>query len=203
MTDFLPAQRRLLAAGYDIGTADGIAGPRTWTAILAYVGKRPMASTALLGEAAAKTLPHYGIATRQRIANFIGQAAHETGGFRILREIWGPTDAQRRYEGRADLGNVRAGDGYRYRGRGIFQITGRANYDAIGAALGLDLEETPKLVESPPVAVETACYFWQSRGLNELADAGDEDKITRRINGGNNGLSERRALVDRAKGLFA
>lgn len=202
MTDFRTCQRRLNSSGYDVGAVDGVAGPRTWTGILAYVGKRPMDMVVPFGEAAASVLPRYGISTRLRICNFVGQGAHETGGFRLLREVWGPTPAQKRYEGRADLGNTRPGDGFRYRGRGIFQITGRANYDEIGAALKLDLEGTPELAESPPVAIETAAYFWQSRGLNTLADTGDEDGITRRINGGSTGIDDRRQLVARAKGLF-
>jgi putative chitinase len=197
------AQRRLIASGYEIGVQDGIAGPKTWAGILAFVGQRPMSAVLDLGKACADVLPRYGISTTLRVCNFIGQAAHETGGFRLLREIWGPTDAQRRYEGRADLGNTQTGDGFKYRGRGVFQITGRANYREIGRAIGCGLESDPGLAETPPIAVETAAYFWQSRGLNELADAGDEDKITRRINGGVNGIGERRALVTRAKGLFA
>jgi putative chitinase len=203
MTDFRTCQRRLIARGYDIGGIDNIAGPKTWSGIMAYVGRRPLGMVLPYGAAAAVILPRYGISTRLRIANFIGQAAHETGGFRLTREIWGPTDAQNRYEGRADLGNTQPGDGYRYRGRGIFQITGRACYDEIGAALKVDLEDCPELAESPPIAVESAAYFWQSRGLNTLADTGDEDGITRRINGGTNGIAERRALVDRCKALFA
>lgn len=204
MTDFHPAQRRLIAAGYEIGAADGIAGPKTWAGILAYVGRRPLSTVLDLGKACAGTLPGYDIAdTAARVANFVGQGAHETNGFRLLREVWGPTDAQKRYEGRADLGNTQPGDGFTYRGRGIFQLTGRANYHAAGRAIGQDLEGNPNLAETPAIAVETAAWFWQSRGLNALADAGSEDQITRRINGGTMGIDERRALVARAKRLLA
>lgn len=204
MTDFFPAQRRLIAAGYEIGAADGIAGPRTWAGILAYVGHRPLSTVLDLGKACAATLVRYGIADSvPRVANFVGQGAHETGGFRLLRELWGPTDAQKRYEGRPDLGNTQPGDGFTYRGRGIFQLTGRANYREVGHAIGQDLEGNPNLAETPPVAVETAAYFWKSRGLNALADAVDEDRITRRINGGSNGQDERRTLVARCKALLA
>lgn len=203
MIDFTPAQRRLLRAGYDIGGVDGIAGTRTWAGIFAYVAQRPMAALLPFGEAAKIYLPQYGIAdTAARIANFTGQAAHESGAFRFMREIWGPTAAQARYEGRRDLGNVQLGDGRRYLGRGIFQLTGRANYRTVGAALGIDLEGDPQQVETPLMAVRTAAYFWHSRGLSELADAGREDAITRRINGGENGIADRRTLVARAKGLF-
>lgn len=202
-TDFRAAQRRLLAAGYAIGAADGIAGRLTWAGILAYVAQRPIATLLPFGEAAALYLPQYGIDdTPARICNFVGQAAHESGNFRFMREIWGPTPTQLRYEGRADLGNVLAGDGRRYMGRGIFQLTGRANYRTIGKAIGVDLENNPTLAETPDIAVRTACEFWKSRGLSAMADAGEEDRITRRINGGVNGLEDRRAKVARAKGLF-
>lgn len=204
MTNFVPAQHRLLSCGYDIGAVDGIAGTRTWAGILAFVVQRPLSALLPFGEAAAVYLPRYGIdQTVDRVANFVGQAAHESGDFRFMREIWGPTAAQRGYEGRADLGNIRPGDGRRYLGRGIFQLTGRANYRAAGDALGLDLEANPELVESPAVAVQTATWFWRTRNLNVLADAGEDDRITRRINGGTNGIAERRQRVARARGLFA
>lgn len=204
MTDIRAAQRRLTAAGYDIGPQDGIAGTKTYAGILAFVAQRPVGMLLPFGQAMAAFAPRYGITdTAERLANFVGQAAHESGMFRYMREIWGPTPAQARYEGRADLGNVKAGDGFLYRGRGIFQITGRANYAEIGAAIGKDLIGNPELASSPDVAVLTACYFWASRRLNDLADAGQDDKITKRINGGTNGIAERRTLVGRAKGLLA
>ena len=201
--DFIPVQRRLTSQGYDIGAVDGVAGTKTWAGIFAYVAQRPLAALLPYGEAAKVHLPDYGIdQTSARICNFVGQATHESGNFRYVREIWGPTAAQARYEGRRDLGNVHPGDGKRYMGRGIFQITGRANYRTIGNALGLDLEESPALAETPDVAVQTAAYYWQSRGLSALADAAKEDTITRKINGGENGINDRRKLVARAKGLF-
>ena len=203
MTDFQAAQRRLMTAGYAIGQADGIAGPLTWAGILAFVAQRPLNTMLELGKACSVHLPAYGIDdTSARICNFVGQAAHESGNFRFMREIWGPTPTQARYEGRADLGNVLAGDGRRYMGRGIFQLTGRANYRTIGKEIGVDLENNPTLAETPDIAVRTACEFWKSRGLSAMADAGEEDRITRRINGGTNGIEDRRAKVARAKGLF-
>lgn len=201
--DFRTPQRRLIAAGYDIGAQDGIAGPKTYAGVLAYVAQRPMAMLLPLGQALATFAPKYGIdANPARLCNFLGQACHESGDFRYLREIWGPTPAQHGYEGRADLGNTNPGDGFVYRGRGIFQLTGRANYAAAGSRIGVDLLHNPGIAESPPVAVQTACDFWDSRHLNDLADAGREDDITRRINGGTNGIDQRRKLVARAKGLF-
>lgn len=201
--DFSAVQRRLVRAGYEIGAVDGIAGTKTWTGILAYVGQRPMTALGDLGEAAKVYLPKYEItSTVERICNFLGQGAHETQRFRAMREIWGPTPAQLRYEGRADLGNTQPGDGRRYLGRGIFQLTGRANYREVGSKIGKPLEARPELAETPEVAMETAAYYWDSRGLSALADQGLEDKITRRINGGTNGIADRRVLVARAKGLF-
>lgn len=132
-----------------------------------------------------------GITTRLRVAAFVAQLAHESAGFQFLTEIWGPTDAQRRYEGRTDLGNTQPGDGFRYRGRGWIQLTGRHNYRTYGGLLGLPLESQPELAAQPAVAARIAAAYWSQRGLNALADAGDIEAITRRINGGVNGLAER------------
>ena len=120
-----------------------------------------------------------------------------------MKEIWGPTKAQARYEGRADLGNTVAGDGSKYRGRGLIQITGRANYKACGEALALDLINYPELLEKPQHACMSAAWFWASRGLNTLADAGQFDTITRRINGGQNGAADRQALYAKALKVLA
>ncbi|WP_396654127.1 glycoside hydrolase family 19 protein [Metapseudomonas otitidis] len=98
------------------------------------------------------------------------------------------------YANRMGNGSEASGDGWRYRGRGLLQITGRAQYQRCGAALGLPLVEQPDLLAQPEPAVLSAAWFWQVNGLNELADAGDFEAITRRINGGLNGLAERRAL---------
>lgn len=203
MIDIKRLQTRLAGAGYDIGKVDGVAGPKTMAGVLARVAGRPMAPLAGLGAALASYAPRFGLLdTVPRFANFIGQAAHESGNFRYLREIWGPTPTQVRYEGRGDLGNTEAGDGKRYLGRGIFQITGRANYRDMAMRTGQPLVDHPEMVETPDLAVLTACIYWQSRKLNLLADAGQEDEITRRINGGTNGIADRRTLVGRVKGLL-
>lgn len=141
----------------------------------------------------------YGIATPARIAAFLAQIGHESGRLRYVREIWGPTAAQSRYEGRADLGNLCLGDGRFFMGRGLIQITGRANYKALGAALGLDLESSPKLLEQPAAAARSAAWFWKTHGCNELADDGLFSSITKRINGGLNGQAERVALWESAR----
>lgn len=147
------------------------------------------------------------INNRARLAAFLAQAAHESGGFYYSEELWGPTPAQRRYEGRADLGNLQPGDGYRYRGRGIFQLTGRHNYQKAGAALGLDLEGHPELAARMDISARIAVWYWRTHGhkqngvwmtLNELADTGQFERITRSINGGVNNLMERYEKLDAA-----
>ncbi len=145
----------------------------------------------------------YGIVGARRAAAFIAQVGHESGQLRYLREIWGPTTQQAGYEGRADLGNTAKGDGSKYCGRGLIQITGRANYAACGGALGLDLVNQPTLLEHPQYATMSAAWFWSSRGLNTLADQEDFVKITRRINGGLTGQDDRQALYDKALEVLA
>ncbi len=141
----------------------------------------------------------YAINTPPRVAAFMAQVGHESGQLRRLREIWGPTPAQRRYEGRADIGNTEPGDGKRFMGRGLIQITGRKNYLLCGFALELDLVARPELLEQPVAAAASAAWYWHNRSLNRYADAGDFVGLTRAINGGTNGIADRRALWGRAK----
>lgn len=145
----------------------------------------------------------YGIVGTLRLSAFIAQVGHESGQLRYVREIWGPTAQQLGYEGRADLGNTVKGDGSNFRGRGLIQITGRANYAACGEALGLDLINQPALLELPQHAAMSAAWFWSTRALNTLADQKDFAKITRRINGGLTGQEDRLALYDRALKVLA
>ncbi|WP_458722449.1 glycoside hydrolase family 19 protein [Pseudomonas brenneri] len=148
-------------------------------------------------------MSRFAIVTPQRITAFIAQVGHESGQLRYVREIWGPTAQQAGYEGRADLGNTVKGDGPKYRGRGLIQITGRANYAACGEALGLDLINQPELLEEPQHAAMSAAWFWSTKGLNTLADKGEFVKITRRINGGVNGLEDRQKLYAQAQKVLA
>lgn len=145
----------------------------------------------------------YGIVTVPRIAAFIAQVGHESGQLCYVREIWGPTAQQAGYEGRGDLGNSVRGDGSKFRGRGLIQITGRANYAACGEALAMDLLSHPELLEQPQHASMSAAWFWSKKGLNTLADKGDLVTITRRINGGFNGLEDRKRLHSRALKVLA
>ena len=131
------------------------------------------------------------INTPQRTAHFLAQITHESGGFRYMEELWGPTPAQAGYEGRHDLGNTQPGDGYRYRGRGPLQLTGRANYRATGQRLGSDLERYPDLAAEIGIGSLVAADYWAQHGLNRLADQGGLSMvpaITRVVNGGENGL---------------
>lgn len=145
----------------------------------------------------------YQIVGSKRVAAFIAQIGHESGQLKYVKEIWGPTAAQIRYEGRADLGNTQPGDGSKYRGRGLIQITGRANYKACGDALGLELINHPELLEKPQHACMSAAWFWATKGLSTLADEGKFETITRRINGGVNGLADRQMLYARALKVLA
>ncbi|KAF6687521.1 glycoside hydrolase family 19 protein [Pseudomonas sp. EKM23D] len=149
------------------------------------------------------SMNRYGIVGTTRVAAFIAQVGHESGQLRWVRELWGPTPHQAGYEGRGDLGNTQKGDGSKFRGRGLIQITGRANYAACGEALGLDLIINPELLELPQHAAMSAGWFWSTKGLNTMADQGQFEKITRRINGGLNGLDDRQALYDKALKVLA
>lgn len=152
-------------------------------------------------------MQRYGIDTPLRSAAFVAQLAHESGELRWMEEIWGPTAAQLRYEPPGDLarrlGNTQPGDGLRFKGRGPIQITGRANYRQYGALLGVDLVADPVRAAAPELAFATAGLYWQHNGLNELADARDFVAITKRINGGTNGLAERQRYYARALEVLA
>lgn len=192
-------QTNLAHAGHDPGPLDGFPGPKTYQALLDYAARRIVAPG--LADALARHLPASAINTRLRITHFLAQALHETGGFRYLVELGGPKYFTR-YDGRRDLGNVHPGDGYRFRGRGIFQLTGRTNYEDMGPRLGLDLIGEPDLAAEPNTATRIACLYWTGRHLNPLADADDILTITRKINGGTNGLADRQAYLARIKAVW-
>lgn len=124
-------------------------------------------------------LPKYGIDTPQRIAAFIGTIQVESGSLRYVEEI----ASGAAYEGRSDLGNTQPGDGVRFKGRGLIQLTGRANYTAFGNHVGVDFTKNPELVETPRYAVQASTWFWNRRGLNADADRGDMDTVTRKVRG--------------------
>ncbi len=150
------------------------------------------------------TLGKFAIITPLRMAAFIAQIGHESGQLRYVRELGNDKYLAKYDTGRLAerLGNTPEsdGDGQKYRGRGLIQVTGAYNYEACSEALFGDarLLNTPELLEQPVYAALSAGWFWQKEGLNTLADKGDVLTITKRINGGTNGLEDRKALYKRA-----
>ena len=174
---------------------------------LAAIAGHPTALMPGLAEWMNATCPSYEILTVQEYSHFLAQACHETDHFKTLKEY----ASGQAYEGRADLGNTRPGDGIRYKGRGIFQTTGRANYLQLGIKKGRrDLFiNNPELLEQPEYAVWSACEYWQTRSLNDIANHADTDVLKKKykgniinvspvefisitINGGFNGMEERK-----------
>jgi len=168
--------------------ADGIIGRGTLSALFRKLG----ASNARAAELALAANVHmrtYGILDNSlRFIHFMAQLTHESGNFRYMEEI----ASGKAYEGRKDLGNIYAGDGVRYKGRGPIQLTGRANYRRYGQQLGIDLENNPQIVALPSMGLMVACKFWSDNGLNALADKDDVVAVTCRINRGTNGLEDRK-----------
>lgn len=132
--------------------------------------------------------------TSQRLRMFLAQVGHESAQLRYTEELASGVA----YEGRKDLGNTEPGDGTRYKGRGLIQLTGRSNYALCGLGLDLDLLNNPaKLSEYEPAAL-SAGWYWDQRGLNAICDQGLFEELTRRINGGLNGYPNRYQLYQRA-----
>jgi putative chitinase len=151
------------------------------------------------GEVLQVTLQEYDISNRLRIAHFLGQTCHESAGFRTTEEFASGDG----YEGRSDLGNNRPGDGRRYKGRGLLQLTGRANYRTLGGVLGIDLEGNPELAGQPALSLRIACEYWKSHDINRMCDQDDLMAVTRAINGGLNGLEDRRLYTNNARRALA
>lgn len=154
-----------------------------------------------LAEKIARTMANRAIDSPLRQAHFLAQIGHESGELRFREEI----ASGEAYEGRADLGNTQPGDGRRFKGRGLIQLTGRANYAEYGRAINREAELLAKpeqVASDPELCVDVAGWFWAKRGLNELADRDELTAITRRINGGLNGLEDRRRLYQRARSLL-
>lgn len=200
-------QQRLDGFGYAVAVS-GAADAKTYAALFAYMGAKDNAAP--LGAAACRYFPVFGITSSLRTAHFLAQASVETGNFRCMREIWGPTEAQKGYEGRADLGNSQSGDGFKYRGRGLFQITGRDNYGRYGHRLGIDLIDHPELAEDPDTALHIACLYWNDHRLNDYADADNILGTSNGINRGNpasirepNGYGARKAALLKAKAVLS
>lgn len=141
------------------------------------------------------------ISTPLRIAHFLAQIGHESGDLQWRAEL----ASGQAYEGRADLGNVEPGDGPRFKGRGLIQLTGRANYASYGKTIGVDLTADgnwTKVADDPVLCADVAGWYWASRNINAAADADDAVKVTRSINGGTNGLDDRLLRLARAKDFW-
>lgn len=167
-----------------------------------FSGAKSEAQSRIVGSISAvlaPTLDNYDINTKLRIAHFMGQVTHECAGFRTTEEF----ASGAAYEGRQDLGNVNKGDGKRYKGRGLIQLTGRANYRSIGERLGLTLEDNPELAAEPVTSLKIACEYWKSRDINAVADLDDLIKATKLVNGGLNGLEDRSKYLQKAKTALA
>jgi putative chitinase len=176
-----------------------------------------------------KILPDYGIDTPERVAAFVAQSAHESGNFTALHENlnyravtlrkvfpkYFPTDdmaaqyaqqperiANRVYGGRMGNGPEESGDGFRYCGRGLIQLTGKSNYQAFAESIETPVEQIPEFLATFEGAVQSACWFWESNNLNQYADSGDIVTMTKRINGGTIGLEDRQKHYNHALEVF-
>ena len=181
-------------------------------------------------DALSSVLPTYEIDSPQRVAAFIAQCTHESGGFKRLKENlnykaeslrrvfpkYFATDelaqeyahkqeqiANRVYGGRMGNGDESSGDGFRYCGRGLIQLTGKNNYTKFAESIGMAVEEVPALLETFEGAVKSACWFWKTNNLNQYADAGDILTMTKRINGGTIGLEDRIKHYNHALEVFS
>lgn len=176
--------------------ADGIPGPATYTALFRKCGAT-LDRAQEMAICADRWFAEYGIMeSALRLAHFLAQLIHESGSFRYMEEI----ASGQAYEGRKDLGNVQPGDGRLFKGRGPLQITGRANYRRYGKKIGIDLERHPEIAALPSIGLHLALEYWKVNGLNTLADADNVLGITKLINGGTNGLADRKAHLAKVKG---
>ncbi len=176
-------------------------------------------------DAISQILPEYDINTPERVAAFIAQCAHESGGFRFLKENLNykaaslqkvfpkyfpdaataaayankpQMIANRVYANRMGNGDEASGDGWRFCGRGLIQLTGKNNYTFFAASIGVELDECSEYLETFEGAVQSACFFWDQNGLNRWADAKDILTLTKRINGGTIGLEDRKKHYEHA-----
>ena len=167
-----------------------------------FTGAQAASQAKIISEAGAvlaATLESYDITGRVRIAHFLGQTCEESAGYRTTEEF----ASGKEYEGRTDLGNTQKGDGPRYKGRGLLQLTGRANYADYGKALGVDLVNNPTLAAQPALSLKIACEYWKRHNINADCDRDDVQAVTRKVNGGLNGLADRIAFTQKAKAAVA
>jgi putative chitinase len=151
------------------------------------------------GDALPACCEKYEINTPVRQQHFIAQCAHESDHFQTTKEY----ASGAAYNGRKDLGNTKPGDGPRFKGRGLIQLTGRYNYAKAAAAFGEPFVDQPELVERFPWAASVSAWWWMTNGCNQIADKDDIRLVTRRVNGGLNGLSSRTAALSTARVVIA
>lgn len=227
--DIAEIQSLLIAGGFSVGKsgADGIYGKNTRSALVACIDKANNGGGGILKitldqlnaifPAAAKagrnakfldginkTIIEQNLNTVNRIAGYLSQIGVESEELLYTKELgnnayFNKYDIQFAPKKAAELGNTSPGDGAKYKGRGLIQVTGKTNYTACGKALGLDLLNHPELLEQPVYAAESAGWYWGSRNINAAADADDIVKITKLVNGGTMHLDRRKAYYAKAK----
>lgn len=223
-------QRMLIDGGFDVGKsgADGLYGPSTKSALQRCITKANSKEGGILRLSQSqldqiftlgaksgrnsKFLPALndlfeksGINSVNRIAGFLSQIGVESGEFLYVKELGADSYFSKYEPGTSigkNLGNTQKGDGARYKGRGLIQVTGRANYAACGKALGIDLINNPELLEQPKYAVDSAGWYWDTRNINAACDVDDIVKITKLVNGGTNHLTERTNYYKKAKSVL-
>ncbi|MEP7007134.1 MAG: glycoside hydrolase family 19 protein [Sphingomonas bacterium] len=223
-------QQCLADAGFYHQAIDGGLGRGTYAALFSYMARLDLGAKGLaIGTGCAANLPGAGIKTELRLAHFLAQTATETGGYKTLEENlaysaaglmatfpkYFPTEkstvgfvmnpqpvALKVYSDRLGNGPASTGDGWDYRGRGLLQLTGRANYEARGEEANVPLESMPELAADPTLSVKLACLFWKSRNINAAADADDLVKVRKLVNGGTTGLDDAKIHLVRAKKIL-
>jgi putative chitinase len=230
MIDVNQLQRRLTATGLYHGGVDGSLGRKTYAGLFNAVARTDLGDKGLaIGDGCVAFMSSAGIDTGLRLAHFLAQTATETGGFKNLEENLNysasrmmavfpkrfPTVAStaglvnnprafalKVYSNRLGNGAPSSGDGFTYRGRGLIQLTGRANYTARAKETGLPLVANPDMVADPESSVQIACLYWTANRINAAADADDLKKVRTLVNGGLNGLADAKIFLTRAKALL-
>ena len=223
-------QQRLADAGWYHDPVDGGFGKRSFCALFSCVARRELGDRGLaIGAACVPAFRDAQLTTPLRIAHFISQTATETGAFKTLSEdlnysakglmrVWpkrfptlAATDgfvmnaqalANKVYADRLGNGDAASGDGWKYRGRGLIQLTGRANYAQREAETAIPLVATPELASDPATSVKIACLYWAARGINAAADADDIKRVRKLVNGGDHGIDDAKLYLKRAKAML-
>jgi putative chitinase len=202
--DITPAQSRLAQAGLYVGAQDNIMGRGTMSGLMMRAAglSRPTAVISAIAPALVQVMATAQLTTPLRLLHFLAQATVETASWETLVE-YGDEAYFARYDGRADLGNSFPGDGFKFRGRGPLQLTGRANYARFSGQVGADLVGNPDLLLTDmAISAAAAAHYWVNAGCNVAADADDIDRVTRLVNGGENGEPARETCLNRLKAIW-